>query len=217
MIIHCQAVIFDLDGVLIDSTELIEQQWREFANHTGLDPEYVIDVAHGRRTEDVLKTLFPETDSADLAMTLEEKEGIQTDGLKIFPGVKSLLELLPSERWAVATSGARATAMTRLNFGDLPIPTTLITAERVKKGKPDPEVFLKAAEGLGANPTDCMVIEDAPAGIQAALNAGMKAVGVETSHSRKDLANATAIIPNAGYLELLPTEKNKPLQFLLNS
>lgn len=197
-----RAIIFDLDGVLVDSAEVVENYWREWAVKHQLPPERVIKTAHGRRTVDAITELLPHTDAQKEAEKIAHEEGTQTDGLKIFEGAKELLESLPEGSWAVATSGTKSTALTRLNFAGIPIPKILITAEDVDTGKPDPQVYILASKRLRIAPSKCIVIEDTPAGIEAARRAGMTPIAVTTTHSQKELGDAEVIVPSIGALHI---------------
>ena len=189
----CDAVIFDLDGVLVDSTAVVERTWRRWAATHGLDFEEVMHVAHGRRAVETVRIAAPHLDAEAEAAYLAAEEAHDTDGMVRIEGVVRLVRSLPQGRWAVATSGTREIAKTRLAYAGVPPPTVLVTAEDVERGKPDPEVYALAAERLNVPPKRCIVIEDAPAGIEAAHAAGMLAVAVTTTHTREDLKDADAV------------------------
>ena len=191
--IECDAILFDLDGVLIDSSACIEHHWQLWATHHGLDIADVMRVAHGRRTDETIKLVAPHLDAEEEARRIEESEAGDTRGVLTVEGALSLLNSLPRDAWAIATSGTRAVATTRLKHTGLPVPNILVTAEDVTRGKPDPEPYLAAAKGLGIPADRCVVIEDAPAGIEAARAAGMKSVAVVSTHPARDLAKATII------------------------
>ena len=185
---ECRAVLFDLDGVLVDSIAYVEGQWRRWAMSKGLSPEPFLRVCHGRRAMETIQLAAPHLDAvAEVAAFVPEESG---DHVKLEPvkGAAHLLHMLPIGSWAVATSGTRAGAMERLKNAGLPVPGVLVCAEDVRRGKPSPEVYLLAAAGLGVSPVDCVVVEDAPAGIQAARAAGMRVVAVTTTHTLDDLS-----------------------------
>lgn len=185
---ECRGLIFDLDGVLVDSTGYIEQQWRRWALSRGLPVEPFLRVCHGRRAVDTIRLAAPQLDAeAEVAAFVPEEEDPGVQLLRPVDGAARLLESLPRESWAVATSSARAVATERLQRAGLPIPGVLVCAEDVVRGKPSPDVYLLAAAGLGVVPTECLVIEDAPAGIEAARAAGMRVVGLTTTHRREEL------------------------------
>jgi sugar-phosphatase len=190
----CSAILFDLDGVLVDSTRSVERFWRLWAQDNGLDPDTAVNVAHGRRTIETLRILVPDVDADTEAVKMEKLEAHSTEGVTVMPGAAELLASLPRDRWCVVTSGTRYLATRRLAAGRLPVPDVLVTADDVKNGKPHPEPYLKGAELLGIEPSECLVLEDAPAGIQAAHAAGMKVVALASTYTAEDLSEADSVI-----------------------
>jgi sugar-phosphatase len=189
----CRAVIFDLDGVLVDSTALVERTWRRWAALHDLDFARVLRVAHGRRAVETVRLAAPHLDAEAEADRLAAQEARETEGLVRIEGAVQLVNSLPKDRWAVATSGTREIATTRLAFASVPQPAVLVTADDVARGKPDPRVYALAAERLDVLPARCVVIEDAPAGIQGARAAGMPVIAVATTHPRRALQGADAV------------------------
>ncbi|HEV8453687.1 MAG TPA: HAD-IA family hydrolase [Gemmatimonadales bacterium] len=184
---ECRAVLFDLDGVLVDSAAYIEDQWRRWARAKGLPVEPFLRVCHGRRALETIQLAAPHLDAeAEVAAFVPDDAG-NGDTLKPVEGASRLLQTLPMGSWAVATSGTRAAATERLRDAGLPIPGVLVCAEDVLHGKPSPDVYLLAAAGLGVSPADCIVVEDAPAGVEAARAAGMGVVALTTTHRPEDL------------------------------
>lgn len=184
---ECRAILFDLDGVLVDSTRYVEQQWRRWASTKGLQPEPFLRVCHGRRALETIRLAAPHLDAeAEVAAFRADDEG---DGQILCPveGASRLVRRLPPGSWAVATSGTRKVATERLERAGLPVPAVLVCAEDVLRGKPSPDVYLMAAVGLAVDPADCIVIEDAPAGVEAARAAGMKVLAVTTTHRIEEL------------------------------
>jgi sugar-phosphatase len=192
--IECDAIIFDLDGVLVDSAPVIERHWRQWSSKYGLDADRVISLGHGRRGAEIIAEMAPHLDANEEASRLEAAEGTDTEGIGPMDGADSLLRSLPVDRWAVATSGRKRTATTRLTHTGLPFPKVLITADDVTNGKPDPEPYLRAAEGLGIAPSTCVVFEDAPPGVAAAKAAGMRVIAITSTFSSEPLRQADAII-----------------------
>lgn len=211
---ECRAILFDLDGVLVDSTALIEHQWRRWAEARGLEPEPFLRVCHGRRALETIQLAAPQLDAAaEIAAFVPDDSG---DGVLIGPteGAARLIGSLPQGSWAVATSGPRAAATERLRHAGLPIPPVLVCAEDVARGKPNPDVYLMAAAALGVPPADCIVIEDAPAGIEAARAAGMGVVALTTTHPAEDLS-ADARASSLSAIRLGQVEpKARPRQLL---
>jgi mannitol-1-/sugar-/sorbitol-6-phosphatase len=190
----CRAILFDLDGVLVDSAERVEKTWREWAARHRLDVELVIAAAHGRRTVETVAIVAPGLSADDELRALETSEATNSDGVYEIPGARDLLQLLPPRRWAVVTSGIRAVAEFRIRYTGLPTPAVMICAEDISRGKPDPEGYLAAAGRLGFSPADCVVIEDAPPGIEAAKAAGMRAIGIATTYPSERLVGADLVV-----------------------
>lgn len=191
--LQCQAIIFDLDGVLIDSSAVVRRQWRRWATEHGINADAALNVMHGRRLVEIISHVAPHLNAKQEAARLAAREAADTDGLHKIAGAAQLIGSLPTGTWAVVTSGNRDTAMARLKHGNLPVPAVLVTADDVRRGKPDPEAHLLAAERLGIPPSRCVVVEDAPAGVEAARAAGMCAVAVATTHTPRELEEAHVI------------------------
>src|ERR1700691_2278840 len=172
----CAAILFDLDGVLVDSTRSVERQWRAWAREQGLNGDQVANVSHGVRAIEVIRAVAPHLNAEAEVRKLESREANDRDGVAVMPGAIDLVRAIPDGRWCVVTSGTRHLATARLQLAGIPLPKVLITANDVTHGKPHPEPYLKGAQLLGVNPTKCLVIEDAPAGIQSAQAGGMKAI-----------------------------------------
>jgi sugar-phosphatase len=205
---ECKAILFDLDGVLVDSTRSVDRFWRLWAKDNGLDPDMAVDVAHGRRTIETLRILVPHLDAETEAVRMEKLEAHSTAGVTVMPGAADLVNSLPRDRWCVVTSGTRYLATRRLVAGHLPVPDILVTADDVKAGKPHPEPYLKGAQLLGVDRDKCLVIEDAPAGIQAAHAAGMKVIGLASTYGREELSKADAIISTLADLKVRVDDEN---------
>jgi sugar-phosphatase len=184
---ECEALLFDLDGVLIDSWTAILRHWTEWANKHGLDINEIVRIAHGLRSIETMRAVAPHL---DLEKELEEfnaHELLDTEGVKAIEGAQELLSSLPQDAWAVVTSATLELAKVRLKAVGLPLPGTWVTAEDVKRGKPDPEPYLTGAQRLGFSPQDCIVVEDAPSGVRAGKSAGMRVIGVATTHTHEEL------------------------------
>jgi sugar-phosphatase len=194
IVVRCSALLFDMDGVLIDSTPAVARVWHRWAVEHGFDPEAVVHMAHGRPSRTTIRELLP---NADIDIDCEDREVERRemedlDGVVLLPGARQLLNILPPERWTVATSCTRPLAEVRLRAAGLPIPRTMITSSDVKIGKPDPEPYLKAAAKLGFAASDCIVVEDAPAGVRAGKAAGSRVIAFPTTMIRRDLEDAGA-------------------------
>lgn len=189
--ISCRAVLFDLDGVLVDSRRVVEGVWKAWAAEQGLDPAPFLAVAHGRRTSEILRLVAPHLDIARETSRLDRMEEFGTEGLVPIRGARAFVRSLPRDRWGIVTSGHRACAEFRLRHVGIPLPRVFITGDQVQRGKPDPEGYRLAAGQLGVPPADCLVFEDAPPGVAAARAAGMRVVGVLTTHPPHALPHAT--------------------------
>lgn len=187
----------------MNSAECVERTWRNWAARHRIDPEKVLAYAHGRRTIETVQLVAPELSvDAELA-TLEHTEAMTSEGVYEIPGARELLEMLPADRWAVVTSGVRAVAEFRVRYTRLPTPSVMICAEEISRGKPDPEGYLTAATRLGRSPEDCIVIEDAPAGIEAAHNAGMRAIAITSTYPAHRLGEAVAVVEQLSDLTIV--------------
>ena len=193
-VFSCAAILFDLDGVLVDSTASVARFWALWATEHDVSPEEAVRVAHGRRTLETIRLLAPHLDAESETVRLERREADDTDGVGRVKGALELLSSLPAQRWAVVTSGTRYLATRRLATNGLPAPAVFVTADEVTLGKPHPEPYLQGAERLGLSPKDCLVFEDAPAGIEAARAAGMTAIGVATTYPAAELTRADAVV-----------------------
>ncbi|MGA9391152.1 MAG: HAD-IA family hydrolase [Candidatus Sulfotelmatobacter sp.] len=191
---RCAAILFDLDGVLVDSTGSVDRQWRIWARERGVDEEEVITIAHGVRAVEVVRAVAPHLDAISEVRRLEAREAADRDGVVVMPGAVDLLRTIPRGLWSIVTSGSRSLATGRLQRAGVPIPKIMVTADDVVNGKPDPEPYMKGAELLGANPSECLVIEDAPAGIRSAHAAAMKVIGLTSTYPAASLQEADTVI-----------------------
>ena len=190
--IRCRAVLFDLDGVLIDSTPAVARVWHRWAIEHAFDPDKVVKMAHGRPSRTTIHDLLPNADVAAEDREVERREIEDLEGVVPLPGARQLLDSLPPDRWTIATSCTRPLAEVRLRAAGLPIPKTMITSNDVKIGKPDPEPYLKAAAMLNFAASDCVVIEDAPAGVRAGKAAGARVIAFATTMPQRELEDAGA-------------------------
>src|SRR5579864_4175394 len=163
--ITCGALLFDLDGVLVDSTPAVIRVWTQWALKRGFDPSEVVRQAHGRPSIATIREYVPDGNHEAENCEVERGEIEDLEGVVPLPGARELLNALPSARWTIVTSCTRRLAEVRLRAAGLPIPRYLVTCDDVKNGKPDPEPYLKGASFLGVSAKDCVVVEDAPAGI----------------------------------------------------
>ena len=190
--IRCQAVLFDMDGVLVDSTHAVARVWRKWALDRGFDPVKVVRAAHGRPSIDTVRDFLPNADSNAENLEVERQEVEDLEGVVAMPGAQALVTSIPAGRWTVVTSATRPLAEVRLRAAGISIPESLITADDIQLGKPHPEPYQKAAARLGYAASECVVVEDAPAGIRAGKAAGARVIAVPTTSNRPELESAGA-------------------------
>jgi sugar-phosphatase len=190
VILPCAAVLFDVDGTLVDSTPLVERAARAWAAEYGIDPEEFLSGAHGRRTSDRVADFLPPDQVRDATARLDALESTGTEGITALPGAVDLLTAMNGLPHAFVTSMDRAQLELRTTVAGVPVPPVVVTAEDVPTGKPDPSGYLQAAARLGVDPSTCVVIEDAPAGIAAGRAAGATVLAVQTSHPAEVLTAA---------------------------
>lgn len=188
MLLSCRAILFDLDGTLVDSIAAVDRAWTIWCKEHGLDPGVVLPRIHGRRAADSVRVVAPHLDAHTELERLEELESTDTRGVTITPGASEFLDHLPQGVWGIVTSGSPAVANSRMRATGLPRPEVFVTAEMVANGKPAPDPFMKGAELLGIEPSQCLAFEDAEAGIRSARGAGMEVVCIGVPH---DLAKAS--------------------------
>ncbi len=190
--VHLQfrGVLFDMDGVLMSSLGSVERSWHRYAISRSLDPELAIKMAHGRRAIETIRALRPDLDDKAELQVIEDMEIEDTEGLVVLPGVREMLAALPEDAWAIVTSATERLARSRLAVAGIAIPKHFITSDTVKRGKPHPEPYLRGAELLGATPDQCVVVEDAPAGVAAGKAAGCSVLAVLTTHAPETLSAA---------------------------
>jgi mannitol-1-/sugar-/sorbitol-6-phosphatase len=191
---RCAAILFDLDGVLVDSTRSVERQWRIWAREHGIDEEKAMAIAHGVRAVEVIRTIAPHLDAEAEVVKLEALEAADHAGVTVMRGAVALVRAIPDGRWGVVTSGRRNLATARLQLAGISSPPTMVTASDVTNGKPHPEPYLKGAKLLGVNPAECLVIEDAPAGIRSAHAGGMKVIALASTYPASALGEADAVV-----------------------
>lgn len=190
--VRCEALLFDMDGVLVDSTPAVARVWGRWAMERGLDPDEVVRHAHGRPSLATIQNYLPNADHQAENREVERREMADLGGVVPLPGAIDLLRKLPPDRWTIVTSSTRPLAEVRLRSAGVPIPARLITSSDVTNGKPHPEPYLKAASVLGYSAADCIVVEDVPAGIQAGKAAGAKVIAFRTTTKDADLRAAEA-------------------------
>ena len=196
--ISVDGLLFDMDGVLVNSIESVRRCWRQWSDRYGVRGAETVEIPHGTRAVEVMRLLKPDIDVDEGLRLIEDLEVADVGDTRVLPGARDLLESLPQDRWTIVTSATRRLALSRLRAVGLPVPDRLITAESVTRGKPDPEPYRRGAEALGFANDRCLVVEDAVSGIGAGIAAGCRVLGVEGTYPIGQLcaAGAAWVVPN---------------------
>jgi sugar-phosphatase len=205
------AALFDLDGTLVDSTVSVARCWARWESERGLPPG-TVHVEHGVPARQILAGLVGDEELPAALARIEQLEVDDVAGVVPVPGAPELLAGLPPDRWAIVTSGTGPLARARIAGAGLPFPPLLVTADDVRVGKPDPEPYLLAAAKLGVDPRECLVLEDAPAGLAAARAAGCATLAVTTTYPAERLA-AGVVRPDLRTVRLDPEADGVRLSF----
>jgi sugar-phosphatase len=198
LLARADAILVDLDGTLVDSTAPVRRAWDAFADRNGLDAEAVHRFAQGRPSRESIRLLAPDADLDAETAAVEDAEVHDTAGVFALPGAEALLSA--DRPLAIVTSCSTALAHARLAAARLAIPRVLVSSDGLERGKPDPGCFLIAARLLDTDPACCVVIEDAPAGIDAGRAAGATVIGLRTTHTDDELRDAHAIVDDLAAL-----------------
>ena len=203
--ISCAALLFDLDGVLINSTPAVARVWRGWALEHGFNPEEVVARAHGRPSLTTVREYLPNADHEAENKEVECREIEDLEGVVPLPGALDLLASLPPDRWTIVTSCTRPLAEVRIKAAGLPRPQKMITSNDIQHGKPGPEPYLKGAAVLGFSPQDCIVLEDVPAGVRSGKSAGARVIAFTTTVPAPSLKESGSdwILKNCGDIQLL--------------
>jgi sugar-phosphatase len=177
------ALLFDMDGTLLNSMAVVERVWGAWAVRNGIDPIAFLPSVHGVRAVDTIRKLGLLVDPVQEARDLAEAEIADVEGIVEIPGARAFLNTLPPEKWAIVTSAPLELAARRLAAAGIPLPRLMVTGEDVSAGKPDPQGYLLAAARLGVRAEDCLVFEDAPAGILAGKAAGAEVAVITGAHA----------------------------------
>jgi sugar-phosphatase len=215
--IQCSALLFDMDGVLVESTPAVARVWTKWALAHGFVPEQVVHKAHGRPSIATIRELLPDGDHEAENGEVERIEIEDISDVIALPGAIHLLHAVPQNRWAVVTSATRALAEVRLRAAGLPVPQNLVTASDMQRGKPFPDPYLKGAEILQTPASECLVLEDAPSGVRAGKTAGARVLAVRTTSTDKELfaAGADWVADDLAALSLQRSAQESSMTFLL--
>jgi sugar-phosphatase len=202
--ITCSALLFDLDGVLIDSTPAVARVWKQWGIQHGFDPDEVTHNAHGRPSIETIRGYLPDADHELENREVERCEIEDLEGVVALPGVRELLTSLPPNRWTIVTSCTRRLAEARLGAAGLHVPQMMVTSNDIIHGKPDPEPYLKGASLLGFPAANCIVLEDAPAGIRSGKSSEARVIAFRTTMHESKLREAGAdwIVNNCSAVSL---------------
>lgn len=204
---QCKGFLFDLDGTLVDSLPVVERSWQFWAESYGVDPQAVLDFIHGKQAITTLRHFMPGKSEAEIQaefLRLEQIEANDLDGIRALPGAIALLQHLDAQSipWAIVTSGSIPVAHARHRAAGLPAPAVFVTAEQVKRGKPQPDAYLLGAELLGLPPQDCLVVEDAQAGVQSGLAAGCHVAAVNVPPETPELLEVDFVLSTLASLRV---------------
>src|SRR5882672_262379 len=217
--VQCEGVLFDLDGVLVDSTPAVARVWAWWAGQHGFDPDETVRVAHGRPSIATIRELLPNADHDAENLEVERREIEDVEGVVPLPGAKELLQALPLNRWAIVTSCTKHLAYVRIRAAGLPEPKFIVTSNDITRGKPDPEPYIKGAQALSFVTKDCIVMEDAPAGIRSGKSAGARVVALQTTERDELLhaAGADFIVKDCSALKFVSGASTDKLVFDLQN
>ena len=204
---QCKGFLFDLDGTLVDSLPVVERSWQFWAESYGVDPQAVLDFIHGKQAITTLRHFMPGKSEAEIQaefLRLEQIEANDLDGIRALPGAIALLQHLDAQSipWAIVTSGSIPVAHARHRAAGLPTPAVFVTAEQVKRGKPQPDAYLLGAELLGLPPQDCLVVEDAQAGVQSGLATGCHVAAVNVPPETPELLEVDFVLSTLASLRV---------------
>jgi sugar-phosphatase len=192
--LQVQAILFDMDGILVSSLGSVERSWAKWGEMRGVDGAKAIQTAHGQRAIETIRALRPDLDDVAELAVIEQIEIDDREGIVVLPGVQNLLASLPEGSWTVCTSATKRLARVRMEHAGLTPPKEFISADMVEHGKPHPEPYLRGAALLGFAPERCLVIEDAPAGCSAGKAAGATVLATLFSHTAEQLYAADYLV-----------------------
>lgn len=218
--LSCAGMLFDMDGVLLDSTHAVARVWHQWAIEHGFDPEEVVRAAHGRPSISTIRDYLPGSDYEAENREVERRELADLEGVIPWPGAIELLRSLPLERWAIVTSCTRPLAEVRLRAGGLPRPKIFITSNDIAHGKPAPDAYVKGAEMLGIKPAEIIVVEDVPAGVRSGKAAGCRVIALRTTMPEADLqaAGADWLVKDCSAISLRTSKTgDKQLELILRA
>jgi mannitol-1-/sugar-/sorbitol-6-phosphatase len=191
--IRCKAVLFDMDGTLVDSTRVVELAWSWWAARHHVPLQTVLSFSHGRPSIATMEHFFPARDHTEELKELEHYTESLLEGIVAVPGAAQVVHALQNHPWGIVTSAWRTLAVSRITAAGLPLPKVIVPIDEIRNGKPEPEGFLHAAQRLGVAAEECLVFEDTRPGIEAGLNARMQVVGLLTTVPAEQLQHCPLI------------------------
>ena len=207
--IEVGGILFDMDGVLVRSTSGDERCWTRWADRHQITAIFDLRKTHGRRAADTIRDHLPHVTDFELTQHLADLDSFAEEeqlGVEAYAGAHELLCSIPTHRWTVVTSASEKMMRSRLASAGITVPASVVGGDTVTRGKPDPEGYLRGAALLTRPPYECLVIEDAPAGIQAGRSAGCPVLAVASSHDIQDLRQADWIVASLDQIQLSITD-----------
>ncbi|PVZ96669.1 hypothetical protein BB558_007411 [Smittium angustum] len=203
-VLTAEGLLFDLNGTLINTVKCVQKYWGIYSKEYDINPKELLKFSHGVQTIDILNRLLPENieNNPTLALTIENRIAGDVEGVEVVPGTKELLNSINNDSWGIVTSGTEMMARTRLEQMSIPAPKHFFTADNTKRSKPNPDGYIACAQSIGVDPANCIVFEDAPAGIKAGLTAGCTVIGIISSHTEEQLLNNGVSFCISGYDQL---------------